>query len=108
MPALTAASGTYVPFTGVNNNPSDKLNFGPRAGFAFDLFSVRVRPFCVAATVFTTDASPMETRDMRWQATGSPLAQTVPNISVGTYNRAWRRTRCGRIVSASDAGRRAR
>ena len=35
---LTAASGTFVPYTGLTNAPSDKNNFGPRLGFAYDLY----------------------------------------------------------------------
>jgi hypothetical protein len=35
---LTQASGTYTPFPGVTNRPSDKNNFGPRIGFSYDLF----------------------------------------------------------------------
>ncbi len=35
---LTAATAGYVPFTGLNNHPSDKANFGPRLGFAYDIF----------------------------------------------------------------------
>ena len=35
---LTAASGSYTPFPGVTNRPSDKNNFGPRLGFAYDVF----------------------------------------------------------------------
>ena len=38
VPTLTAASGSFVPFNGINNNPSDKNNFGPRVGFAWDVF----------------------------------------------------------------------
>lgn len=36
--SLTAASGSYTPFPGVTNKPSDKNNFGPRLGFAYDVF----------------------------------------------------------------------
>jgi hypothetical protein len=36
--ALTVATGSFVPFNGINNHPSDRNNFGPRAGFAYDLF----------------------------------------------------------------------
>jgi hypothetical protein len=35
---LTQASGTFVPYTGLANRPSDKNNFGPRIGFAYDLY----------------------------------------------------------------------
>ena len=35
---LTAATGSYSPFNGINNHPSDKSGFGPRLGFAYDLF----------------------------------------------------------------------
>jgi hypothetical protein len=33
---LTTATGNFVPYSGLNNTPSDKNNFGPRAGFAYD------------------------------------------------------------------------
>jgi len=35
---LTQTSGTYTPFPGVTNRPSDKNNIGPRIGFAYDVF----------------------------------------------------------------------
>ena len=35
---LTAASGSFVPYAGLTNAPSDKNNFGPRLGFAYDVF----------------------------------------------------------------------
>ncbi len=35
---LTQASGTFTPYTGLTNRPSDKNNIGPRAGFAYDVF----------------------------------------------------------------------
>ncbi len=37
-PKLTAAIGTFVPYTGMTNAPSDNADFGPRVGFAYDLF----------------------------------------------------------------------
>ena len=35
---LTQASGTFTPYAGLTNRPSDKNNIGPRAGFAYDVF----------------------------------------------------------------------
>lgn len=35
---LTSATGTFVPYTGLDNHPSDKNNFGPRIGFSLDVF----------------------------------------------------------------------
>jgi outer membrane receptor protein involved in Fe transport len=36
--AATANGVTFVPYTGLLNNPSDKYNFGPRIGFSYDVF----------------------------------------------------------------------
>ena len=36
--ALTAANGTFVPYAGISNRPSDKNNFGPRIGFSWDAY----------------------------------------------------------------------
>jgi len=35
---LTAATGSFAPYTGMTNNPSDNADFGPRVGFSYDLF----------------------------------------------------------------------
>jgi hypothetical protein len=35
---LTSAVGTFVPYSGLTNAPSDKNNLGPRVGFALDVF----------------------------------------------------------------------
>ena len=34
---LTTAIGTFVPYAGISNAPSDKNNLGPRLGFAYDV-----------------------------------------------------------------------
>ena len=35
---LTSAVGTFVPYSGLTNHPSDKNNFGPRVGFSLDVY----------------------------------------------------------------------
>jgi hypothetical protein len=35
---LTTATGSFVPYAGITNAPSDKNNFGPRVGFSMDVF----------------------------------------------------------------------
>jgi hypothetical protein len=35
---LTTATGTFVPYNGLTNNPTDNTDFGPRVGFAYDVF----------------------------------------------------------------------
>jgi TonB dependent receptor len=35
---LTSAVGSFVPYAGLMNAPSDKNNFGPRVGFSLDVF----------------------------------------------------------------------
>jgi outer membrane receptor protein involved in Fe transport len=35
---LTTAVGAFTPYEGLTNHPSDKNNFGPRIGFAYDVY----------------------------------------------------------------------
>lgn len=35
---LTQPSGTFAPYPGITNRPSDKNNIGPRIGFAYDVY----------------------------------------------------------------------
>jgi hypothetical protein len=37
-PKLTVAAGSFVPYAGLTNNPSDKKSFGPRVGFSYNVF----------------------------------------------------------------------
>jgi hypothetical protein len=34
---LTTASGNFVPYSGITNNPTDNTDFGPRVGFSYNL-----------------------------------------------------------------------
>jgi len=35
---LTTATGSFVPYNGMSNNPSDNTDFGPRVGFSYDVY----------------------------------------------------------------------
>jgi hypothetical protein len=37
-PKLTTATGSFVPYTGMTNAPSDNMDYGPRIGFSYDVF----------------------------------------------------------------------
>lgn len=37
-PKLTVATGTFVPYNGMTNAPSDNSAYGPRFGFSYDVF----------------------------------------------------------------------
>ena len=36
-PAFTTAAGSFVPYPGLTNTPTDKKNFGPRIGFSYNV-----------------------------------------------------------------------
>lgn len=36
--SLTSAVGSFTPYPGITNHPSDKNNFGPRIGFSWDVY----------------------------------------------------------------------
>lgn len=38
VPSLTTATGSFNPYNGMANNPSDHADLGPRIGFAYDVF----------------------------------------------------------------------
>ena len=83
MGALTVASGNFVPYNGIANSPSDKNNFGPRIGFAYDVYgsgqTVVRGGFGMYYGRITNGnlGSVLAT-------TGSSLAQTTPTVSAST------------------------
>ena len=95
-PNLTAASGTFVPYSQLNNNPSDKKNFGPRVGFSYDLYGQGKTILRGGYGVYFGRINNGELLNIRFN-TGSPKSQyntqwkvttaghpTLPNIVAGT------------------------
>ena len=73
-PALTAASGSFLPYAGLTNNPSDKKNFGPRIGFSYDLFGSGETVLRGGYGVYYGRINNGELLNIRFN-TGSPLGQ---------------------------------
>ncbi len=81
--SLISATGAFLPYNGIGNNPHDKNNFGPRIGFADDIFGS-------GRTVLRGGFGMYYGRITNGNlgtilaTTGSPLAQTVPTVRAST------------------------
>jgi hypothetical protein len=95
-PTLTAASGSFTPYPGLTNNPSDKKNFGPRVGFSYDLYGGGNTILRGGYGIYYGRINNGELLNIRFN-TGSPKGQyntalkvtqagypTLPNIIAGT------------------------
>jgi hypothetical protein len=84
-PNLTTATGSFVPYPQLLNNPSDKMNFGPRIGFSYDLFGKGETILRGGYGVYYGRINNGELLNIRFN-TGSPKGQ---------YNTQWKVTTAG-------------
>jgi Carboxypeptidase regulatory-like domain/TonB-dependent Receptor Plug Domain len=95
-PNLTTATGSFVPYPQLLNNPSDKKNFGPRIGFSYDVYGGGNTVLRGGYGVYYGRITNGELLNIRFN-TGSPNSQynttykvttagypTLPNIVAGT------------------------
>ena len=77
--SLTAATGAFVPYNGIANDPHDRNNFGPRIGFAYDAFG---KGQTVVRGGFGMYYGRITNGNLGTilATTGSPLAQTTPTV----------------------------
>jgi outer membrane receptor protein involved in Fe transport len=77
--SLTTATGSFVPYNGIANNPHDRNNFGPRIGFAYDTFG---NGRTVVRGGFGMYYGRITNGNLGTilATTGSPLAQTTPTV----------------------------
>ena len=78
--SLTAPTGTFVPYNGIGNNPSDKNNFGPRIGFSYDLYGTGLTVLRGGFGMYYGRVTNGNIGTVL-ATTGSPLAQSSPNVT---------------------------
>jgi hypothetical protein len=82
-PSLIAATGTFVPYPQLANNPSDKLNFGPRIGFSYNVDGAGNTVLRGGYGIYYGRINNGELLSIRF-GTGSPNSQFSPTYKVTT------------------------
>ncbi|MGB8029124.1 MAG: TonB-dependent receptor [Terracidiphilus sp.] len=82
-PNLISATGTFVPFPQLANNPSDWLNFGPRIGFSYNLDGAGNTILRGGYGIYYGRINNGELLSIRF-GTGSPNSQFSPTYKVTT------------------------
>ena len=83
IPNLTSATGSFVPYNGIANSPSDWMNFGPRIGFSYDLYGGGKTVLRGGWGMYFGRITNGNIENIRL-ATGSPNGQFTPSFNANT------------------------
>ncbi|MGA2571755.1 MAG: TonB-dependent receptor [Terracidiphilus sp.] len=82
-PFSISPSGSFAPYTGLTNNPSDNTDFGPRVGFSYDIFGRNKTVLRGGYGIYFGRITNGNIENARL-GTGSPKGQIGPSWSAST------------------------